>query len=108
MRVPPIRAASAAAFAAIQAKIPVVIGQPMVTLCLEARSARISLMVMSFPLGTFCMSASTSVGAGITIVPVPQRAVILPSILPTFGNPLLLANFSFHVFFGRIEEFFAG
>src|SRR5437660_8846256 len=108
MRPPPARAASAAAFAATHAKIPVLIGQPMVTLCLEARRARISLMVISFPLGTLRMISSTSVGDGITIVPAPQRLVILPSILPTFGKPLLSANFSFHDFFEGIEEVFVG
>src|SRR5213595_3887011 len=108
MRTPAMREPSAAAFAASKAKIPVVIGQLMVTLCLEARSARISLIVISFPLGTLRMISSTSVGAGETIVPAPQRLVILPSILPTFGKPLLSANFSFHDFFEGIEELFAG
>ena len=41
---------------------------------------------------------ATSIGAGTTIVPVPQRVVILPATLPTFGRPLLSANFSCHVF----------
>src|SRR5882762_5052730 len=102
-RPPLARAASAAAFAAIQAKIPVVIGQPIVTLCLDASSARISLIVISFPFGTLRMISSTSLGAGITIVPTPQRDIILPSIFPSFGNPLLSDNFSFQDFFARIE-----
>ena len=33
-----------------------------------------------------------------TIVPVPQRLVILPVILPTLGSPLLSASFSRHDF----------
>jgi len=34
-----------------------------------------------------------------TMVPEPQRVIILPSILPVFGRPLLSASFSRHDFF---------
>jgi len=44
----PARFCSSAAFAATQAKMPVVIGQPIVALCFFARAARISFMV-SYP-----------------------------------------------------------
>src|SRR5438552_4740412 len=71
----------------------------MFTRCFLARTARRSLMVTSFPFGTRRMSSSTSIGAGTTIVPVPQRVVILPSIFPVFGRPLLSASFSRHDFF---------
>jgi hypothetical protein len=99
MRFIPLAASSSAACAAIQAKMPVVMGQAMSTLCFFARVARISLMVMSFPRGTFFMIASTSTGAGITIVPSPQRRVILPSTRPIFGRPLLSASLSRQDFF---------
>ena len=39
---------------------------------------------------------SIASGAGITIVPVPQRLVIFPSIFPTLGSPLLSRNLSCH------------
>src|SRR5207237_965115 len=58
MRLAPAASASAAAWAAIQAKIPVVIGQAIVAPCFAARVLRISSMVMSFPLGTRLMSGS--------------------------------------------------
>src|SRR5678815_1294015 len=45
------------------------------------------------------MISSTSRGAGMTIVPVPQRLLIFPSIFPILGKPLLSASFSFQVFF---------
>ncbi len=53
--------------------MPVVIGQQTFTRCFFASAARISLIVISLPLGTRRMTASTSSGAGITIVPRPQR-----------------------------------
>src|SRR5688572_10433129 len=74
--------------------MPVVIGHPTSTRCLRASAPRISLIVVSLPFGTLRMISSTSIGAGMTIVPVPQRVVIFPSILPTLGNPLLSASFS--------------
>src|SRR5262249_45678175 len=80
--------------AAIQAKIPVVIGQPMVAPCLAASRLRISLIVISLPAGTFFMTKSTSIGAGITTVPLPQRRLILSVIRSTLGRSLLSANFS--------------
>src|SRR5438132_14256566 len=78
--------------------MPVVIGQAIVTPCFFASAARISVMVMSLPRGTRAITASTSTGAGMTIVPLPQRVDILPSILPTLGRPLLSASFWRHDF----------
>src|SRR5438094_2422847 len=78
--------------------MPVVMGHAIDALCCCASLARSSLMVRSFPAGTFFMRASTSFGAGMTIVPVPQRLVILPVILATLGSPLLSASFSRHDF----------
>src|SRR5688500_15242005 len=74
--------------------MPVVIGQPIEARCFLATAARISLIVISLPFGTRRMMASTSIGAGMAIVPVPQRVVILPMILPTFGRSLLSLSFS--------------
>ena len=91
-------AASAAALAAIQAKMPVVIGQQTSTPCCFASAARISLMVINFPFGTRRMMASTSSGAGTTMVPVPQRFVMRPVMRPVFGKPLLSASFSRKIF----------
>src|SRR5947209_1978174 len=96
MLVSPSAAASSAACAAIQAKMPVVIGQPMVAPCFLATTARISLIVISFPSGTRLMMASTSRGAGMATVPLPQRRVILPVIGTTFGSSLSSASFSRH------------
>src|SRR5256885_15845936 len=79
--------------------MPVVIGHAMFTPCFFASAQRNSLMVTSFPFGTRRMSSSTCLGAGTTMVPVPQRVVILPSIFPVFGKPLLSASFSRHDFF---------
>src|SRR5215471_21284622 len=73
----PSAAASSAALAAIQAKIPVVMGQPIVARCLLAREERIWLMVVRRPRGTRLISASTSLGEGMTTVPLPQRALML-------------------------------
>jgi ABC-type transport system involved in cytochrome c biogenesis permease component len=94
---------SSAAWAATQAKMPVVMGQPIVALCFLASAKRMSLIVMSFPAGTFLISSSTSIGAGITTVPVPQRLLILSVIFSTLGSPLLSFSFSTHVgfFFGN-------
>jgi hypothetical protein len=94
----PSAASSSAAWAAIQAKMPVVIGQQTFTPCFAASSLRMSVMVMSLPWGMRFMIASTSSGAGMTIVPRPQRVVILPSTRPIFGKPLLSASFSRHDF----------
>jgi hypothetical protein len=60
----PSASASAAAWATIQEKIPVVSGQANVTLCFAANTARSSLIVTTRPLGTCFISASTSNGAG--------------------------------------------
>jgi len=84
--------------AAIQAKIPVVRGQPIVASCFLARCSRISLIVTTRPLGTFRIASSTSRGAGTTTVPRPHRADIAPSILATLGKSLSSASFSRHVF----------
>src|SRR5688572_9519442 len=94
MRLAPAAAASSAALAAIQAKMPVVMGQAMVVPCFLAKAARSSLMLVSLPLGTLSMSSLTSMGAGTTKVPVPQRVLSLPSILPTLGRSLLSRSFS--------------
>ena len=64
MRLRPCCANSSAAYAAIHEKIPVVIGQVKSVLCFFASAVRSSLMVVSLPLGTFFISASTSSGAG--------------------------------------------
>jgi hypothetical protein len=50
-------------------------------------------MVVSFPLGTFRISASTSRGAGMTQVPLPHRALILPLMGQTLGKSLSSASF---------------
>jgi len=73
--------------AEIQAKIPVVIGHPIVAPCLRANVLRISLIVTSFPLGTFLINSFTSLGAGITIVPLPHLLLIFSVILSTLGRP---------------------
>ena len=64
--------------------MPVVNGQPIVALCLVASAERISLIVVIFPFGTFLINWSTSIGAGITTVPVPHFLLILPLISSTF------------------------
>jgi hypothetical protein len=61
------------------------------------RAERISLIVVSLPFGTFLINWSTSIGAGITTVPVPNFLLILPLISSTFGYPLLSFSFYFHV-----------
>ena len=78
----------------MQAKMPVVIGQPMVAPCFRAIAARNSLVVTSRPRGTCRIRASISAGAGMAHVPVPQRVLILPLIATTLGRPLLKASFS--------------
>src|SRR5215472_6591682 len=98
----PSAAASSAAFAAIQAKMPVVMGQPIVARCLFAREERIWLIVVRRPGGTRFISQSTSFGEGITTVPLPQRTLILGVIGSTRGNPLLSASFSRHDLRARI------
>ncbi len=84
--------------------MPVVIGQPIVALCLFATAARISFIVTSFPSGTFFIISSTSTGAGMTTVPVPHLLLILSVILSTFGRSLLSANFSVQLFFAGIAS----
>jgi hypothetical protein len=59
-------------------------------------SARISLIVISFPRGTLRITSSTSRGAGITIVPAPHLALALPVSRKTLGRSLSSANFSCH------------
>src|SRR5262249_21060126 len=86
--------ASAAAWAAIHAKIPVVMGQATSTPCLRASAARSWPMVVNLPLVTCRIKASTSIGAGTTSVPWPHLLLILPVMRPTLGNRLLSANFS--------------
>src|SRR5262245_58235483 len=54
---------------------------------------------MSPPFGTRRMSSSTSSGAGITNVPVPQCLFLVESISQTLGKPLWSASFSCQVFF---------
>ena len=49
------------------------------------------------------MTASTSRGAGTTIVPLPQRLIILPITRPILGSPLLSASFSCQDFFFAID-----
>ena len=90
----PSVAISSAARAAIPAKMPVVIGQPMVAPCLLATICRIWLMVMSLPRGTILIISSTSLGAGMQTVPVPHLVLILPVISTTFGKSLLSASFA--------------
>src|SRR5262249_38484925 len=97
MSLSPARAASSAACAAIQAKIPAVIGQPMVALCFLATIRRVPLIVVDFLCGTLRMMASTSRGAGMAQVPLPQRFDIPPVILTTLGRSLSSASFSRHV-----------
>src|SRR5208282_1926778 len=99
MRLAPAASASAAACAAIHEKIPVVMGQAKSVLCFLASALRSSLIVTTRPLGTCFISASTSRGAGMTNVPVPQRLVILPVTLQTFGRPSSSASFSRQDFF---------
>jgi len=77
---------SSAALAAIQAKIPVVMGQPIVAWCLVARAWRISFIVVSLPLGTFLINWSTSTGAGITTVPGPHFFAQSTLITSTLGS----------------------
>src|SRR5579871_5551573 len=94
MLVSPSAVDSSAAWAAIHAKIPVVIGQPIVAPCFLARRVRMSLIVMTLPRGTRFMMASTSRGEGMTTVPVPQRCDILPSMGTTRGRSGRSASFS--------------
>ena len=71
IRLRPCRAISSAALAAIHEKMPVVIGQAKSVLCFLANAVRSSLMMVSLPLGTFLISASTSSGARMTNRPSP-------------------------------------
>ena len=72
MRLRPCCANSTAAYAAIQEKMPVLIGQVKSVFCFFASAVRSSLMEVSLPFGTFFISASTSSGAGITKPPSPS------------------------------------
>src|SRR5258705_13983944 len=74
--------------------MPVVNGQAKLTLCFAAKAVRSSFIVTTRPLGNCFIKASTSRGAGMTIVPVPQRCLILPQTSPVLGNPLLVSSFS--------------
>ena len=95
----PSDSASAAARAAIHEKIPVVSGHAIVAPCLRARTLRSSSIVVTLPRGTWRMSWSTSIGAGITNVPVPHRLLLAASMGQTLGSPLLSASFSCQLFF---------
>src|SRR5579884_1135883 len=90
---------SAAAWAAIQAKMPVAIGQQIVAPCRRASTFLIWSIVVSFPLGTRRISSSTSRGAGMTQVPAPHRLLCAGPISTTFGQSLSSASFSRQVFF---------
>ena len=91
---------SAAACAAIHAKIPVVIGHPKSAPCCRATAARSSLMVVNFPFGTFFINASTSRGRRIAHNPSPQRCDIFPfRVSNTLGKSLSSNNFSRQDFF---------
>src|SRR5579883_1392468 len=81
--------------------MPVVRGHAKLTLCRAASAARSSFMVTSLPLGTCFMRQSTSIGAGTTIVPSPQR-VMPPVAFAIFGKPWLSVSFCCHDFFGFI------
>src|SRR2546421_722404 len=102
MRFAPSALASAAACAAIHEKMPVVIGHANVTLWRAASAARNSLIVTSRPFGTGLINPSTSLRAGVTIVPSPQRLLIRPLTSLTLGKSLLSASFSRHDFFAFI------
>ncbi len=54
-------------------------------------------MVISLPLGTRLIISSTSLGAGITMVPVPHLLLILSVISTTLGKSLSSASFSCQV-----------
>jgi len=95
----PSDSASAAACAAIHEKIPMVSGHAIVAPCLRARTLRSSSIVVTLPRGTWRMSWSTSIGAGITNVPVPHRLLLAASMGQTLGSPLLSASFSCQLFF---------
>src|SRR5438045_2074530 len=78
--------------------MPQVIGQPKSAPCFLAISERISWVVINLPCGMRFMMASTSRGAGMAIVPVPQRVLILPHTGATLGRSLSSASFSRHDF----------
>jgi hypothetical protein len=94
----PSAAASSAAWAAIYAKMPVVIGQAIVARCLRASRLRISSMVITLPRGTRRMIRSTSIGAAMTNVPSPQLLRMEPVMGLTRGKPLLSRSFSCQLF----------
>src|SRR5262245_44328292 len=76
--------------------MPEVMGQPIVAWCLRASAARISLIVATLPRGTSLIKLSTSLGAGITTVPLPHRELIFGVIFSTLGRPLSSSSFSRH------------
>ena len=61
---------------------------------LLGQEARISLMVTTLPLGTRRMTASTSLGAGMSIVPSPYIRLCGPAIFSTRGRFFLVVSFS--------------
>ena len=89
---------------AIQVNMPVVIGQAKSAPCLLVRIWRTTSIVSIRPLRTVFMISSTSTGAAITIVPVPQRLLIFPVTGATVGYPLLSRSFSCQMFFRRGME----
>jgi len=73
--------------------MPVVIGQAKSVLCFLASAVRSSLMVVSLPLGTFLISASTSSGAGMTNRPSPNFLENLSLLLSKYlGKSLVLLS----------------
>jgi len=81
------------------AKMPVQMGQVMVAPCFLASVLRISFMVVSLPLGTLCMSSSTSVGLGMTTVPVAPQCLLILGVMGSMrGKSLLSRSFSDQLF----------
>src|SRR5262249_56732865 len=93
MRLLPLRLSSSAASAAIRTKIPVVIGHATFAFESLASLDLICDCVISFPFGTVRITESTSMGAGISIVPVPNLFCILGGISTTFAS-CFLSSFS--------------
>lgn len=83
----------------MHAKRPVVSGHVISAECSLASCFRISFVVSNFPLRTVFMIASTSRGAGISIVFARRRLADLSSSVFTFGKPLLCWSFSAQVVF---------
>ena len=84
---------SSVAFAEMFMKIPVVKGQVMSVLCLVDKRARISVVVISFPLGTVAIIASTSLGVEMTI-----EALGGPHLFRVSGNSVILIVLSSRIF----------